>query len=80
MEKAENAETQKTENSFTVLNGLNVSYSLDTINTVHIPLDAKGVSLSSFLVEETLSNSNRGLANFEWGAYPNRTDLTFENS
>jgi len=54
-----------TENSFTVLDGLNVSHSLDTINAVHMPLDAKGVSSSLFLVKEMLSNSDGGLANFE---------------
>jgi hypothetical protein len=80
MEKAEDAETQTTENSFTVLDGLNVSHSLDTINAVHMPLDSKGVSSSSFSVEETPRNSDGGLANFEWGAYPDRTDLTSENS
>jgi len=76
-DKAKDAETQTVGNSAIVLNGLNVSHSLDTINAGHVLL---GVLASSLLAEETLSNFGKA-GNFGLAAYNlDRTDSTFENN
>jgi hypothetical protein len=79
-DETKDVETQTVENSATVFDALNVSHSLDTINAGHVPLDSRGVSTSSFSVEETLNNSGEAPSNFERAACNlNKTDSTSEN-
>jgi hypothetical protein len=77
-DNSKEAEAPTVDKSAIVLNGLNASYCLDSINAGHMPPDSTGDSASPFLAENTLCNSGEVPGSIGRGACnPDRTGLTF---